>query len=906
MRNDNKKKRLYYSHKMFLFILILSLSIFSIFLLCLFVRKNRLQKRSDGANIDKDESSQFIDHEITHVIKDINDPEHASYIASKIRSRLCGNDCNHDDINYHNIKNNNNDSLKHINVDSSGNTLLSIRGIHVRLTEKGENKKIISLSALYLIKANIIQGNLPISIRIIFYRLDNKEAPFCYMDTVIRSLGEPIILKEISKYLFCGENYRVRIESGRYVFYDDIVHVDSPFPEMIPVLICRDAILLKCNSQAESPYKMVEYSPSLFTLDYLTSFPKLLPNKGMRTNRQSVLEPIPGKTSGHRLLYAKDPICFDGSLSFSDDESDGIVNADLTLIKNAANPIECYVLLRRASPANLTTLNIKGWIVNYRSSDNGTEYKQIFSLTACIEKYYSSSKFEIKPRENLRDIKPEKTVIVWNTDKKIGIEHYDDNSNGVNTTALSNDEMVVPKDPSFFQRDPFIVLDKETGECIMITLGLGDNDSVPLNPRWASSPCSFTSRDNLLVINPQRNHHFSPFVSNVLIFRGVAGGHSFTSQQGKSHYSFVIVDRDNESLPSLHLPVILEKEKFCVHIQQQQDDESKTKYSLVENFPRSLPLETTLDATSNFISKIYAREPSSTTTSSFNKTYTSIGIRSKSDSDDAYNDLIDIIDEDNEKRTCTVFAIGLRKSRFDESPISDTIARIIRSSIPDIVSVTDMGGIEIARSKNIIVNNTCILIILKNIHIDGSSQRWVSSTPFGLGPCKLSGRCGILGNRIPLYTVDHILPVCKVFSYRSAGNITAKNYTVYLSNTCANGRDVSVSDTSEIIALYLSSEMQGKRIVLNAVALKCNTILDDDNKKPKIFLIPSKEMVGGGAEGATSIIILDRVIYVIMATVTTNIQEERRYFAKHGIFTPGSVILDDQFVRRHRNIMKYN
>jgi len=332
----------------------------------------------------------FIDREISHIVKDIDDKEHSSYIASKIRNRLYSSDDRSDDVDD--------------GYSSSVNTVLSIKQVYIRLSEKGENNKIVSLSALYFTKANILRGNLPVSVRITFYR---KDTPLCYMDTIIQSLGRPIVLKEISKCLIYGEIYRVRIESKQAIFFDDFVLIDSPFPEMIPILICQDAILLKCNykTQTVTPYKTVEYSSKLFSDIYLTNFPKLLPTVGVQTGRGNVLEPISGKTSGHCLLYAEDPIQFDGSLSFSY-KSDGIMNADLTLIKNSANPIECYVLLKRLMPPTRTFSNIKGWVINYRSNE-GTEYKQIFSLIASIEKYYPHSKIEIRPREKLCDITPE-------------------------------------------------------------------------------------------------------------------------------------------------------------------------------------------------------------------------------------------------------------------------------------------------------------------------------------------------------------------------------------------------------------------------------------------------------------------------------------------------------------------
>lgn len=867
----------------------------------------------------------FVNTEISHIVKDIDDKEHANYIASKIRNRVydCCNVYDNDD----------DDNERSDNVEddysSSKDTLLSIKQVRIRMSEKGENNRIVSLSALYFLKASILRGRLPVSVRITFYR---KDRPLCYMDTIIQSLGKPIVLKEISKCLIYGEIYRVRIESRRTVFFDDFVLIDSPFPEMVPVLICQDAILLKCNykTQTTTPFKAVEYNSKLFSGVYLTDFPKLLPTAGVQTGRDNILEPIPGKTSGHCLLYAKDPIRFDGSLSFFSDESDGTTNADLTLIKSSANPIEYYVLLKRDSPqpTRRTHANIKGWVINYRSSE-GAEYKQIFSLSASIEKYYPRSQIEIRPNEKLRDITPEDTVTVWNTDEKIGVDKPETGTATAAETITVNGSKLFsrnakdkgisfPKDSSFFQRDPHIVLDRETGECVMVTLGF--HEDVALNPRWASSPCHFTSRDKLLVINPQRKHHLSPFVTSVRIYRGIPGGRSFTSQQGEALCSSVIVDR-GDNLPSLHLPTISlpeERQRFCVHIQHKEPGTSR--YSLIEHFPRSLPLETPLDVSSDRIYRIYTRIPSSGIASptTANQTYANVGVINETDR--PYSDLANILDDDaegdgddrakhRERRTCTIFAIGLVNTYSDGTSIPDTIVKAIRSSLPEVVSITDINGTEVVRSKNIIVNNSSVLIILKNIQIDGSSQRWISSTPFGLGPCKTSGRCGILGNWVPLYTVDHVLPICKVFSYRYADDSTARGFTVYLSNTCANGRSVSESGISEIVALYLSPEIQGKRIVLNAVAINCNANGKDsnnstDSKRTKIFSIPSKESIGGGAEGATSIIILDRVVYALMAVVITkDVERERRHFARNGLFTARSVTLSEEFVRRHRNVM---
>nr|GBG35400.1 wsv216-like protein [Marsupenaeus japonicus endogenous nimavirus] len=848
------------------------------------------------------ESSQlddFIDQEIECIVKDIENEKHANYIASKIRERINHdvNDYNVDDKNKNIEYDNNNNN----NTSSSVITLLSIKQIHIRLSEKGENKEIVSLSALYLTRANISQGRLPVEVRITFYRKNDKERPLGYMDTTIRSLGRPIILKEISRCLIYGEIYRVCIKSKQAIFYDDFVYIHSPFPEMVPILICQDAILLKCNkNQTASLYETVKYSPDLFSFKYLNNFPNLLPNLGIKANQFSNLEPIPGKTSGHCLLYAEDPIHFDGSLAFSD-KSDGIVDAELTLIKNLSNPIEYYILLKRLSVINHSSSNIKGWIINHRSKD-GAEYKQIFSVTACIEKYYSDSKIEIRPRERLRDLTIENSVTVWNTDEKIGIE------TGINDALFANrkvNDIAIPKDASFFQRNPYIVLDKETGECVMVTLHFFDH--VPLNPRWALNPCHFNSRNHLLVINPQRKNHLSPYVSNVLIYKGEPGGASFTSQQGESHCSSVIVDRGKD-LPSLSLPMVSlpGKQTFCVHIQHNEPRNDNICYSLIEKFPRSLPLETPLDNSSKYICKIYTRIPSLeiATKLTTNKTYANIGPNDITGLNNPYSDLANIIGgADKEIKTCTVFAIGFMES--DGSIISDTIVQAIRSSLPNIVSVTDTNGVEVVRSKDLIVNNTSVLILFKNIYIDGSSQRWISSTPFGLGPCKTSGRCGILGNWVPLYTVDHVLKICKVFPYRYADNVSAKGFTVYLSNTCTFGRSVSASNISEVIALYLSPEIQGKRIVLNAITVRCNTAQDDDDqlKKTKIFSIPSKESIGGEAEGATSIIILDRVIYALMAMVTTNIIREKQHFARYGLFTSGSATLSEQFVKKHRNIM---
>lgn len=72
------------------------------------------------------------------------------------------------------------------------------------------------------------------------------------------------------------------------------------------------------------------------------------------------------------------------------------------------------------------------------------------------------------------------------------------------------------------------------------------------------------------------------------------------------------------------------------------------------------------------------------------------------------------------------------KFRLNKTTISDTITKTIQSSLPNTVSITDAVGVEITRSRNAIVTNTCILIVLKNTYTDGSSQRWLSPTPFAL------------------------------------------------------------------------------------------------------------------------------------------------------------------------------
>lgn len=122
------------------------------------------------------------------------------------------------------------------------------------------------------------------------------------------------------------------------------------------------------------------------------------------------------------------------------------------------------------------------------------------------------------------------------------------------------------------------------------------------------------------------------------------------------------------------------------------------------------------------------------------------------------------------------------KIKLNKTSVSDTITKTIQSSLPNTVTITDAVGVEITLSRNAIVTNTCINRFKEYIHRWFISQMVVSySICFGLGPCKLSGWCGILGNGVPFCTVDHLLRRSKVSSYRSADNVMARSYTVYLS-----------------------------------------------------------------------------------------------------------------------------
>nr|BDT62756.1 MAG: wsv216-like protein [Metapenaeus joyneri majanivirus] len=1049
---------------------------------------------SNDNNKDIQYINELVKTEISNITQNIQDAKYTNYITTKIQNRLWdeyylknddgdGDDIIDDDIidddadnindddddnisdnidikkiilpyvyNNNNFLNNNNNNTttnttkKLLNTFSSDETILLINSLSLRLFEKDLNGNLSSIAALYFVKAKVLQGHLPVHITILFYKsLKNYNQalppPICYMNTIIYTLGKPIILKEIFKHLIPGETYRIRILSTnhQHVFYDDTITVFSPLPEMIPLLVCQDAVLFKYNKfPLDSSYKHVIYNPDLFSLNYLVKYPYSIPTLG--TIGSNILDPITGSSSGHLFLHT-DPIQSNGYL-VEDEKLNNYTNADLTLIKNPANPNENFVLLKMVTPITLPKLsppllllqqhhpsqskssklshfkNIKGWIINYKSQD-GTEYKQIYSLSAILDKYSfkSSILVSLEPFSNLE---PTNLVTIWNTEDKIGIEknncikpilnnhinnhnnnnnyyYYnnnndddDDNSDNItinitdttsdndnsgsdsgNCSSSSSSSNIItsdfPKSESFFQRDPYIIFDKLTREFVMLTFEI-DASNVLLNPRWSFNPCHSFSRDRLLVINPQKYDWNSPFCSKVSIYKGVSGGQSFTRQQGILPLQSSIIVNKKNNLTSLHLPVInISGTKLAVQICRATEQDKKYEYSLVDIFKRSLPVETPfkLKSTDLYPCVLYTRIPPSsgggdpsylmhistsyagiggdifevndddattttattattttattttiptvitTTTTAAAATITTTTITA--DDDDNINNkknnsfvkLTNIINNlytnknnkpnDKNNNKCTIFAIGLTKHNGDAIP--DKVVMALQSSLTGEIYITDNNGITISRSKNFIICNRGIIIISKDVQVDSSTQRWLGSIPFGLGPCKESGRNGILGNCVPLFTVDHVLEICKVFAYQSIHNPISKYYTLYLSNNSIQNRTVSNLGMNTIVALYLAPENQGKRIILNAIFIK--------SIRKGIFTVPSKESIGNGAENATVIIVLDRLIYTLMAELITSIEEQNQHFSQCGLFKPSSALLNDSFVKKHIDITKW-
>nr|BDV49970.1 MAG: wsv216-like protein [Metapenaeopsis lamellata majanivirus] len=829
--------------------------------------------------------NNFIEGQISYIVGDLKDRDHANYLSTKIRTRLWDDDDDDDDDEIHHSHNNNNN--KHS---------LYIKEISIRLCEKGINDNTVRIAALYFIKAKVLHGKFPIRLRIKFYET-NSDSIICSLDTIIESLGKPIMLKEISNHLNHGQEYRVCIESditssSSLVLYDGIVHIHSPFPELIPILICRDTVLLKyINRYTSSIHNLIDYTPKLFTLHYLTQYPQLLPTLTKTFNQSNNFEPTPGNISGHCLLSI-DP--FQGSQPLSNGIiNDNSINADLSILRNPANPIECFILLRNNSIEKNDEYHpeIKGWIINYKSTD-GTEYRQIFSLSAAIDKYSSKSMIDIKTKERLADLKIQDSVTVWNTHDIIGIEKNNDTALTTTTTTTTttnttnNKKQNFPIDESFFQSDPYIVLDKVTGECVMLTLGI---DNVLLNPRWAPSPCHVTSRDRLIVLNPKRKHHFSPHVSNLLIFKGLPGGHSFTrKQESIANHSSIIARFENSK--SLNLPVVSLPNGKDASLHFRHEELENCNYSIIDVFPRSLPIEIPLNyrgPLSHYPIVVYTKKPSKYSNNSYSH------IRNILEKN-PYEIIAKFIvgDKSNyilEKKQCTIFAIGFTKT------ISNLAVEMIYTSLIGTVSIVDTNGLCVASSDKIIVGNNGILIISNNIDINSSLQRWSNFIPFSLGPCKKSGQCGILGNWLPLYTVDKIVKICKVFRFRVFQNSNDVSFTIYLDSASINNSVAPCSDMLSMVALYLSPVVQGKRCILNIAHV--NT---------KVCIIPSKRSIGRGAESATSIIILDRIIYALMSEIKfTNLDREKDHFAKFGFFTPGSAYLDEHFAEKHIDITQF-
>nr|BDT62913.1 MAG: wsv216-like protein [Trachysalambria curvirostris majanivirus] len=862
---------------------------------------NKTSNEYDDNNHIKDKTytDDFIENEIINITKDITDKGFAAIIASQIRSRL------HENKNSKNINGFLNYWKSSINSDKKNYSMLNIEEICVRLFDKGNNHNILSTSALYIIKADVIRGKLPIKVKITFFKETSPNIPLCYIDTIIYSLGKPIILKEISKCLNYGQIYRVCIESENMILYDKNIYIESPFIEMVPVFICQDVILLRYIKQMKSPiFNNVIYDSNLFTSKYIEKFPLLSPTLSTKMGQYSNnMNPISGNNNGHYLLYAKDPIEYDNSLPLKDLLSTaGMEDAELTLIKNPANPIEYYILLKRISQHYRLYHNIKGWIINYKSHD-GTDFRQIFSLSSNLEKYHERSYIEIRSAEKLCNITTHRNVKIWNTDNKIGIEEIDNKDKLTEKKELIDNKIYFPKNPSFFHRDPYIVIDKETGKFIMLTFGFIDN--ISLNPRWAADPCYIRSPDNLITINPLRNDHKGQFISNVVLFNANIGGDSFTSNQGKAIYSSITVQNTNKiNSPLLHLfrSSLPPPDNVFIHIQN--DNHAKYIYLLTEVFHKSLPIQNKLDP--NMLSQlVYMLGIKTPTLMPYNnKTYASVGFKKTLMDQNLYIDIVNMINFENTTNKLTIFALGLKYLSKNETCMPNVVKRVIRSSLSEEVIITDRNGTELTRSKNILVDSNGIIIISNDVEIDGSVKRWASSTPFLLGSCKISGRIGILGNTVPVFTVDQVLDICKIFTYSIPEDAFKVGYTVYLSNTCLNERIVTDFGISDIVALYLSPKIQGKRIILNTVSLTHQK--NNVDEKNKIFIIPSKFSIGGGAEDATSLIILDRLVYALRAEIITDIFKEKQYFIQHGVYSPGSVTLDDTFVLKHRDIMNYN